>query len=94
MLGFLTRVSADYGDIVYYKLGSRKMYLLNNPEHIKDVLVTHNSNFEKSRAPKRAKIILGEGLWKMRLVPHRRIEPPPLITIHPKYGRNMILERR
>ena len=62
MLGFLTRVSAEYGDIVYYKLGSRKMYLLNNPEDIKDVLVTHNRNFEKSRALKRAKIILGEGL--------------------------------
>lgn len=62
MLGFLKRVSDEYGDIVYYKLGSRKMYLLNNPEHIKDVLVTNNRNFEKSRALKRSKIILGEGL--------------------------------
>jgi len=52
MLGFLKRVSDEYGDIVYYKLGSRKMYLLNNPDHIKDVLVTHNRNFEKSRALK------------------------------------------
>ena len=79
MLGFLTRVSADYGDIVYYKLGSRKMYLLNNPEHIKDVLVTHNRNFEKSRALKRTKIVLGEGLLTNEGEPHikqrRTIQP-------------------
>ncbi len=79
MLGFLTRVSADYGDIVYYKLGSRKMYLLNNPEHIKDVLVTNNRNFEKSRALKRTKIILGEGLLTNEGEPHikqrRTIQP-------------------
>ena len=79
MLGFLTRVSAEYGDIVYYKLGSRKMYLLNNPEHIKDVLVTHNRNFEKSRALKRTKIVLGEGLLTNEGEPHikqrRTIQP-------------------
>lgn len=62
ILGFLTRISEDYGDVVYYKLGSRKMYLLNDPEDIKDVLITNNRNFEKSRALKRSKIILGEGL--------------------------------
>ncbi len=61
-LGFLSRVSSEYGDIVYYKVGSRRMYLLNNPHHIKDVLVTHNRNFTKSRALDRAKIVLGQGL--------------------------------
>ncbi len=79
ILGFLTRVSADYGDIVYYKLGSRKMYLLNNPEDIKDVLVTNNRNFEKSRALKRTKIVLGEGLLTNEGEPHlkqrRTIQP-------------------
>lgn len=61
-LGFLTKISREYGDIVYCTVGSRKMYLLNNPDHIKDVLVTHNRNFTKSRALERAKIVLGEGL--------------------------------
>ena len=32
--------------------------------------------------------------WKMHLVPNQRIEPDPLITIRPKYGIKMILERR
>ena len=62
MLGFLVRVKEEYGDIAYFKLGSRQMYLLSNPEHIKDVLVTHNRNFTKSRALQRTKIVLGEGL--------------------------------
>ncbi len=61
-LGFLTRISREYGDIVYYTVGSRRVYLLNNPDHIKDVLVTHNRNFTKSRALDRARIVLGEGL--------------------------------
>jgi cytochrome P450 len=61
-LGFLTGISRKYGDIVYYTIGSRRVYLLSNPEHIKDVLVTHNRNFTKSRALDRAKIVLGEGL--------------------------------
>ena len=46
-LGFLKRSADEYGDIVYYKVGPRKIYLLNNPENIKEVLVTHNSNFLK-----------------------------------------------
>ena len=62
MLGFLVRMREKYGDIAYFKLGSRKMYLVSNPELIKDVLVTHNRNFTKSRALQRAKIVLGEGL--------------------------------
>ena len=32
--------------------------------------------------------------WKMRLVPHQKIVPQALITIRPKNGMNMILERR
>ncbi len=79
ILGFLSRVSADYGDIAYYKLGSRKMYLLSDPEDIKDVLVTNNRCFEKSRALKRTKIILGEGLLtnegESHLKQRRTIQP-------------------
>jgi len=32
--------------------------------------------------------------WKMRLVPHQKIVPQALITIRPKNGMNMILEKR
>jgi cytochrome P450 len=62
MLGFLLRTAQAYGDIAYFKLGSRQVYLLSHPDHIKDVLVTNNRNFQKSRALQRSKIVLGEGL--------------------------------
>lgn len=62
MLGFLLRTAQAYGDIAYFRLGSRQIYLLSHPDYIKDVLVTNDRNFQKSRALKRSKIVLGEGL--------------------------------
>ncbi|MBI4228696.1 MAG: cytochrome P450 [Deltaproteobacteria bacterium] len=62
MLGFLRRTAQGYGDIAFFKLGSRQVYLLSHPDFIKDVLVTNNRNFQKSRALQRSKIVLGEGL--------------------------------
>jgi len=32
--------------------------------------------------------------WKMRLVPGHRVELQPSITLRPKYGMQMTLERR
>ncbi len=62
MLGFLSKVAHEYGDIVYFRLGPRKAFLLNRPDLIKDVLVTHHRNFLKSRALERSKLVLGNGL--------------------------------
>lgn len=60
-LGFLTR-AAQSGDVVRYRMGPRQIFLLNHPDHIKDVLVTSNHKFEKSMVLKRSKRVLGEGL--------------------------------
>ena len=51
-----------YGDISHFKFGKRNIYLINHPDYIKDVLVTYNSNFIKSRGLQLAKQVLGEGL--------------------------------
>jgi cytochrome P450 len=32
--------------------------------------------------------------WKLRLIPGHRVEPEPLITLRPKYGMKMMVERR
>jgi cytochrome P450 len=61
-LDFLLRVASDYGDVVHFKLGPYDSFLINNPEHIKDVLVTNYLSFAKSRGLDRAKILMGEGL--------------------------------
>ncbi len=79
VFGFLMKVSEKYGDIVHFKLGKRRMFLLNNPEHIKDVLVTNHRNFRKSRALERSKFVLGEGLLtsegEQHLKHRRTIQP-------------------
>jgi cytochrome P450 len=59
--GFLSKL-AQYGDLVYFKLGPQLVFLLNHPDYIRDVLVTHNKNFMKGDGLQRAKRLLGEGL--------------------------------
>lgn len=61
-LAFFTQLAHDYGDIAYFQAGPRSIYLLNHPDLISDVLVTHDRKFQKSLALQRAKRVLGEGL--------------------------------
>src|SRR4030095_8201623 len=61
-IGLLTRLTRQYGDVVTYRLGPERVTFLNHPDYIRDVLVTHQRNFTKSRALQWAKFILGEGL--------------------------------
>jgi cytochrome P450 len=61
-LKFLTRVAREYGDVVRFKVGPQRAFLLNHPDYVRDVLVTHHERFHKGRALQRAKRLLGEGL--------------------------------
>src|SRR5215211_120179 len=61
-LALLTRVAREYGDVARFNAGPQSIYLLNHPDHVRDVLVTHNARFKKGRALQRAKRLLGEGL--------------------------------
>jgi cytochrome P450 len=71
-LGFLARVARDYGDLAHFKLGPEEIFLLNHPDYIRDVLVTHNRLFMKGRGLQRAKRLLGEGLLTSEGEFHRR----------------------
>jgi len=55
-------MAREQGDIAHFRLGPQDVFLLNNPEHIRDVLVTNNRRFMKGRGLQRAKKLLGEGL--------------------------------
>jgi cytochrome P450 len=59
---FLLRTAREYGDVAYFRVGFQKIYLLNRPDLIEEVLVTGQGNFTKSRILQRAKVLLGEGL--------------------------------
>src|SRR6185436_17671161 len=69
---FLMNSARDYGDIAYLKFGPQGIYLFNNPDYVKDVLVTNNRNFVKSRGLEMAKKFLGEGLLTSEGEFHRR----------------------
>lgn len=72
IVGFLSRVQRDYGDVASFRLGRRRIYLLSHPEHIRDVLVTRAENFTKGPALRMAKVTLGEGLLTSEGDFHRR----------------------
>ena len=59
---YLTNLANRYGDLVHFKLGPQTVFLVNNPDYIRDILVTHNRNFMKGEGLQRAKRLLGEGL--------------------------------
>ena len=61
-IAFFNNLARTYGDIVSYRMGGEQMFFVNDPQHIKDILVTNNKSFMKGRGLQRAKRILGEGL--------------------------------
>jgi cytochrome P450 len=60
-LEFLEKV-AGYGDVARFRLGPVFVYLVNDPELIRSVLVTHADAYHKGRALERARRLLGQGL--------------------------------
>jgi cytochrome P450 len=71
-LTVLHNLSKEYGDISHFKFGKHHIYLINNPDYIKDVLVNYDNNFIKSRGLQLAKRVLGEGLLTSEGELHRR----------------------
>ena len=62
-LAFLSATARDYpGELVRFRQGPRNVYLVKHPDLVKEVLVTRQHDFSKSRALQWAKLFLGEGL--------------------------------
>jgi len=61
-LAMMIAMARDYGDISHYKIGPQHLFFFNHPDLIRDVLVTNQKNFHKSRGLERAKRLLGNGL--------------------------------
>ena len=71
-LKFLARMAREHGDVVRFRAGPQRVFLLNHPDHVRDILVTHHERFIKGRALQRAKRLLGEGLLTSEGEFHRR----------------------
>jgi cytochrome P450 len=61
-LAFIRKAVCEYGDLVYFRVASQHLYVVGHPDYVREILVTNQNNFIKSRALQRAKILLGEGL--------------------------------
>ena len=61
-LSFLQKLKRDYGDVVRFNIGTQAVWLLTDPEHIRDVLVVNQKKFIKGRGIQMMKQLLGEGL--------------------------------
>jgi cytochrome P450 len=71
-LRLLTRFAREYGDVTFFKLSAERCYFVNHPQYIRDVLVTNQRHFTKSRGLERAKRMLGEGLLTSEGATHLR----------------------
>src|SRR2546428_11096326 len=86
--------AASFGDVVRLRLPRLEAWLLNHPDHIKEVLVVGHGGFMKGPTMQAAKRVLGENLLTSEGEVHRRqrrlIQP---IFHHERietYGRVMV----
>ena len=96
-LGLMTRVAREYGDIAHATLGWKHLYLLNHPDYVRDVLVTHHRRFT-GLAFEAAKRLIGEGLLSAQGEAHRRqrrlVQPAFHRDRLPAYGAAMVAHAR
>ncbi len=71
-LDFFTGLARTYGDVSSYRMAGEQLFLVNEPRLIRDILVTNNRNFTKSRGLERSKRLLGQGLLTSEGAMHLR----------------------
>ena len=71
-LDFFTNLARTYGDVSTYRMAGEQLFLVNDPRLVRDILVTHNRNFTKSRGLERSKRLLGQGLLTSEGAMHLR----------------------
>ena len=79
-LPVLVEIVNKYGDISHFKFGPKlHVFLINDPYHIENILVKHDSDFIKSPGLRLAKRVLGNGLitseGEMHDVQRRIVKP-------------------
>jgi cytochrome P450 len=83
---FLSDIGQRYGPIVRFSLPSRTFVMLNDPEQIKDVLVTQQHAFHKSEGGRALRWLLGDGLLTSEDPRHRQMRR----IVQPAFHRDRI----
>lgn len=94
-LYFLSQLAKEYGGISYFRFGPfQGVYFVNDPDLIKDILVTKQHIFVKSRDIQTLKAVVGEGLLTSEKDHHmkqRRLIQPSFKKTHiDSYAQDMI----
>jgi cytochrome P450 len=71
-LAFLRQLALAHGDVVSFRIGQGEAFLVNDPDLIRDVLVTHDRRFSKGQGLRVAERLLGQGLLTSEGEFHRR----------------------
>ncbi|MGE7766344.1 cytochrome P450 [Peribacillus sp. NPDC096540] len=95
VLGFLTRLSKEYGDVAKFRFGPfQNVYLISNPDLIKQILVTKQKSFVKSKDSNAIKPLVGDGILTSEKDVHmrqRRLIQPSFKKSHiSNYAQDMI----
>ena len=71
-LTFLTRLTQEHGSYVFMRIATRPVYVITEPDLIREVLVEKARSFKKDRGLQAAKLLLGEGLLTSEGEYHKR----------------------
>mgnify|MGYP001450170022 CR=1 FL=1 len=72
-LGYIQEMARKYGEVVHFRFGpKRHIYLLTNPDHIKEVLVTKQAHFQKAKGLQAARPVVGDGILTSEGKKHMR----------------------
>jgi cytochrome P450 len=61
-LAFFTRCAREHGDIVPLRIGPIRLWLISDPDLIREVLTTRNDSFGRTSGNRRLRLALGDGL--------------------------------
>ncbi|MGJ9383694.1 cytochrome P450 [Salipaludibacillus sp. CF4.18] len=94
-LPFLFKTAKEYGPISCFRFGPfQNVYLVNEPDLIKEILVTKQKSFVKSRDIQTLKAVVGEGLLTsekdMHMQQRRMIQPSFKKSHISSYAQDMI----
>ena len=91
---YLLKIAREYGDLAYMRLGPQHAFVVSDPDAIRDILITEQGNFTKSRMLERAKVLLGDGLLTSEAEFHTRqrrlVQPAFHRDRLPRYAADMV----
>jgi cytochrome P450 len=95
-LSYLASLVEEYGDVVHFRIGTKDVVLVNDPELIRNVLAGSEEQFAKGQVLEIFKHLLGEGLLTSEGEFHRsqrRLVQPSLHSEHINVYGNVVVNQ-